>query len=419
MRIISTFLMLMFVLSAQAVVLDRIVAKVGREIILESELDQQMRQLEQLDMLVSGVTGRDVLEQMVETRLVIQKAREQNYTVDHDQVRELAQQQIDQIRNQFPTAEAFQQELQKAGLNQADLRKMFIEMLTEERLKEQIIRNQISNRVHVTEAEVEEFYRESRDQFPMRPAMDEIGIIQRTVKISDATRSEALATMYIVMDRLHQGEDFADLAKQYSEGPAAKNGGDLGFFSRGMMIEAIEDAAFSLKPGQLSEVIETVQGIHIIKLVETSDDEVHVLHMMKKLSPGAADHEAEHVLMARVLDRLREGEPFSDMARTYSEDDSTAVNDGVLGEFPQGEYPKPFNQALQALDYGVYSDVIVLGESYFIVVKLRQVPRRAYEYLEIEQELREMVRSEKQTELYSDWIKELMKEKYVEILLEG
>ena len=409
---------LLCAVSAQAVVLDHIVAKVGREIILASELEQQISQLKQLDMLQPGITDRDVLEQMVETRLVIQKAREQSYTVDQDQVKRMAQQQLDQIKARFPSAEAFQSELNKAGLNQADLRNMFVEMITEERLKEQIIQNEINNRVHVTEAEVEEFYRENKEEFPLRPAMDEVGIIRRTVKVSKATQDEALAVMHIVNDKLHQGKDFAVLAQTYSDGPAAKNGGDLGFFSRGMMLQEIEDAAYSLKPGQVSEVIETPQGYHLIKLVETRDDEVHVLHIMKKLAPGEADYEAERVLMARVLDRLRAGEDFGDIARTYSEDDSTAVAGGVLGEFAPDEYPAQYAEVLQALDYGAYSDVIERDGEFTIVARLRQVPRRQYEYIEIEPQLRELVRGEKQAELYDDWMKELKKEKYVEILLD-
>ncbi len=402
-----------------ATVLDRIVARVGREIILESELNQQMLQLQKLNMLTDDITRRDVLEQMVQTRLVIQKAKEENYTVDATTVRALANSQIEQIKSRFPSEQAFQEELRKAGLNIPDLRSMFEDMITEDRLKEQIIRNEIDNRIHITEAEVEEYYNENLDQFPLRPAMDEVGIISRRVKVSEITRREAMDTMQQVLEQVREGKDFAELAKQYSEGPAAKSGGDLGFFGRGMMIAEIEDVAFNLMPGQVSEVIQGPQGLYIVKVEEKRDDEVRARLIMKKLIPGDSDYEAERILMSRVLDRLNAGEPYADIAVTYSEEDSIVANGGVLGEFPPDSYPQEYAKDLKNLNYGQYSGVIQDGERFYILAKLRQVPPRPFEYLEIESELREMVRTEKQAELYDEWMKKLMKEKYVEILLEG
>jgi parvulin-like peptidyl-prolyl isomerase len=165
---------------------------------------------------------------------------------------------------------------------------MFEDMITEDRLKEQIIRNEIDTAIHITEAEVEEYYNENLDQFPLRPAMDEVGIISRRVKVSEITRREAMDTMQQVLEQVREGKDFAELAKQYSEGPAAKSGGDLGFFGRGMMIAEIEDVAFNLMPGQVSEVIQGPQGLYIVKVEEKRDDEVRARLIMKKLIPATA-----------------------------------------------------------------------------------------------------------------------------------
>ncbi len=404
--------------NASAEVLDRIVAKIGREIILESELQTQIMQMQSMKMMPPDMTEMDVLDQMIESRLIIQKARDEAYNVDEQKIKLQAQEELDKVAAQFPSREVMEQEMQKAGLTYYDLKKVYQDRIREEQLKQLIFQNEIRSKVTVTEAEVEEYYEEHRDEIPLRPEKDQIGMIMRKIEASEDTQEKALKEISEILDELREGADFAKLAKERSDCPSKKNGGDLGFFGRGQMVYEFEKVAFELRPGQISDVVKTQFGYHIIKVEERDGDNVRARHILKQVVASEEDVEAEIQLMDNVLQRLRAGEDFSELAMTYSEDDSTAVHGGIMGEFSVDEYPEMFKDQLMALDYGDYTDVIRQDELLYIFGKLKRVPERPYEYTEIQDQLRGYVENQKQMEIYEDLIRQLKKDKYVEVFLE-
>ncbi len=406
---------LLIVIQLFAVNIDKIIAKVGDEIILKSDLEKNINQLKAMNNIPKGITKLDVLNKMIETKLVIQKAKENNYTVDDLKVEELANNQLKQVEKQFPDHQTFIKELKKANLNPVDLKEYYKKMITEQKLKDQIIQNEIKSKVHVTSAEVEEFYNEKKDSLPLRPEMDKIGMIMRTVKPSKETDEKAFKAINKIMDELNNGADFAELAKKESDDYSGKNGGDLGFFSKGMMVKPFEDAAFALQPGQISKVVKTRFGYHIIKMEEKRGDEIRVRHILKLVKPTKLDFDAEMKLMEGIVAKLRAGADFSQLAMKYSEDDSTAVRGGVLGEFPKDQYPELFKSYLTPLKYGECTDVIKQANVLYIFKKLEKIPSRPYKFSEIENKIKDMAMADKEEDLYNEWIKNLKKESYIEI----
>ncbi len=414
-KILVIVINLLVAIQIFAVNLDKIVAKVGDEIILKSDLEKNINQLKAMNNIPKGVSKLDVLNKMIETKLVIQKAKENNYSVDNLKVEELANNQLKQIEAKFPDHQTFLKELKKANLNPVDLKEYYKKMITEQKLKDQIIQNEIKSKVHVTSAEVEEFYNEKKDSLPLRPEMDKIGMIMRTVKPSKETDKTAFKAINKIVDELNNGADFAELAKKESDDYSGKNGGDLGFFSRGMMVKPFEDAAFSLQPGQISKVVKTRFGYHVIKMEEKRGDEIRVRHILKLVKPTKLDIEAEMKLMDNIVSKIRAGADFSELAKTYSEDDSTAVRGGVLGEFPKDNYPELFKPYLTPLKYGECTDVIKQDNVLYIFKKLEKIPSRQYKFSEIENRIKDMAMANKEEELYKEWIKNIKKEAYIEI----
>ncbi len=413
-----TLILAVLSVSAGAEVLDRIVAKIGREIILESELQTQIMQMQSMKMMPPDMTEMDVLDQMIESRLIIQKARDEEYSVDDSKIKMLAQEELDKVEEQFPSREAMEREMQKAGLTYYDLKKIYQDRIREEQLKQQIFQQEIRSKVTVTEAEVEEYYEENRDDIPLRPEKDQIGMIMRKIEASEETRERALREISEILDELREGADFAELAKERSDCLSGKKGGDLGFFGPGQMVHEFEKAAYELRPGQISDVVETQFGYHIIKVEERDGTNVRARHILKQVVSSETDVDAEIQLMQNVLQRLREGEDFHELAKVYSEDDSTAVRGGVMGEFTVDEYPEMFKEQLVKLDYGEYTDLIRQDELLYIFGKLKTVPERPYEYTEIQERLYGYVENMKQMEIYEDLIRQLKKDKYVEVFLE-
>ncbi|HPR17295.1 MAG TPA: peptidylprolyl isomerase, partial [Candidatus Cloacimonadota bacterium] len=343
--IIACLLLTLTCLTAE--VLDKIVAKVGREVILQSDLNQRMQQLEAAGMLTDDVTTFDVLNDMIESKLIVQQAKKEEYEVDSNQIKSMAEEQIKQISSQFKTEAEFKQELKKANLTVPDLKEYYIEMITEQHLKEQIINQEIKTKIHITDMDVEQYYEEHKNDIPLRPEMTEIGMIMRMIEASKETKNKALLEINQIREQLIDGADFAEIAKKYSDCPSAANGGNLGFFGRGAMVKSFEDAAFALMPGEISEVVETPFGYHIIKVDEKKEDEVKAAHILKQVEATEEDIAATIALMENVLKKLDDNEDFSELAMTYSQDDSSAVKGGIIGEFTEDNYPDLFKDYIK------------------------------------------------------------------------
>jgi len=401
-----------------AEVVDKIVAKVGREIILRSDLDMRIQQLETAGILTQDISEYDILNQMIESKIIIQKAKQEEYEVDEYEARNLADKEIKRISAQFPSELEFKKELKKQELSVLDLKDYYVQMIIEQRLKEKIIQSEIKQKIHITEGEIEDYYVQHSDEIPVRPAMDQIGMIMITIKPSEETKEKALIEINKIKNRLDDGEDFTELAKTESDCASANSGGDLGFFGSGMMVKPFEEAAFAMQLGEISEVVETSFGFHIIKLEEKEGDEIRVRHILKKIEIDEDDIFSAENLMNNILEKLNNGEDFANLTKEYSEDDSSAANEGIIGEFTKEEYPEMFKEYLENLDYGEYTSVIKEGDVLYIFSKIKEVEERPFYFDEIYENLKEFVTSKKETELYENWMKELMKETYVEILLD-
>ena len=330
----------------------------------------------------------------------------------------MVEEQIRNISAQFKTEYEFKAELKKAGLTLPDLKNYYIEQLTQQSLREQIIQQEIKNRVNVTEAEVKEYYQENLDQIPKRPEMIELGMIVRTIKPSKKTKKKILVEINEIRDMLIQGADFAELATQFSDGPSKNNGGSLGSFGRGMMVKPFEKVAFALMPGEISDVVETQFGFHIIKVEAKTEDEVTASHILKQIELTETDIETEIQFMDDIRAKIINKPAFHEAAKIYSEDDSTAVKGGIIGEFAENDFPQIFKEELNKIKVGEFTNVIRVKNELYILGKLNKTAERAFGYVEIYDNLFDLVQNEKEMKLYKNWINELKQNSFVEILIE-
>jgi peptidyl-prolyl cis-trans isomerase SurA len=417
-KAILCVLLSMMLLCIQAEQLDEIVAKVGRDIILKSELMTQLQQMKAAGVPENEINPVTVLNSMIESRLIVQTARNEGFEVDTARMKEAADNQIKDIASQFATQAEFQAELKKAGLTVLELKDYYIDMMTEQSLRTQIIEQYIKSKIHVTEAEIEDYYQEHKAEIPMRPALEKIGMIRHIITPGKDTRSEALIAINKIKDQLNEGRDFNEVLAQAKAADPTITGGNIGFIGHGTMNQKFEDVAFTLLPGEISDVVEVDYGYHIIKVEEKKDEEINVSHILKMVTLTQTDIAASRQQMQGVLQKLRDGADFAEMAKTYSDDDSTAVKGGVVGEFIAGTYPPLFADDVKDLPLGAYTDVINKDNVLYIFGKLETVPERLYEYSEIYDQLRDLVLSAKEQESYEKWISELIKNSYVEVLLE-
>jgi peptidyl-prolyl cis-trans isomerase C len=248
--------------------LPEVLAKVNGQDVRKTDFDMMVKDME-LGQGPIPPTRRDevlrtALDRMITYTVLSQEAKKRNITCTDPEVDE----RIKQMQGQFPNEEAFKKALGE--------RQMTIERLRADTRDNLVISKMMDAEVSTTpgasDAEAKEFYEKNPDKFKQGESLRASHILIRADEGADAaTKQKARARIEAVLKRAKAGEDFAKLAKENSADGSAAQGGDLGFFPRGQMVPAFDEAAFALKPGEISGVVTTQFGYHIIKAVEHKD----------------------------------------------------------------------------------------------------------------------------------------------------
>jgi peptidyl-prolyl cis-trans isomerase C len=205
---------------------------------------------------------RGVLEQMIAYRLLTQETKTRNIEIPEADV----EARLNQIKQQFPNEEVFKQTLAQQNLTVEQFR----EDARSDMRVAKMLETEVNKTVAVQPQDVTKFYEANPDKFKQGERVRASHILIRTPENGDAkAKQDAQAKANDVLKQVQGGKDFAELAKNYSQDPgSAAQGGDLGYFAQGQMVPPFEQAAFSLKPGDVSGVVETQFGFHIIKVAD-------------------------------------------------------------------------------------------------------------------------------------------------------
>ncbi|MBN1155079.1 peptidylprolyl isomerase [candidate division KSB1 bacterium] len=363
-KIIALFYLLLFIAQTSVYpqqVIDKIVAIVDDDIILQSELLQyslnlafQMKVDPRVDQQKFTELQSNVLNNMINQKIFLTKAEEDTIEVNEREVDNMLESQIERMVSQLGSEEKLE-EYMGAPISKIkrDFRDDVRDNLKVESLKAQFIRG-----IQISRREVNEFYSTMKDSLPNFKETVDISHILITEKPSIEAEKRALAKATEIRQRLESGEDFAEMAKQFSEDPGSKDrGGELGFFNRGEFIKEFEEAAFNLKPDQLSDVVQTEHGYHIIKLIERQGERINVRHILIRLTSTKEDAEESQRYVDNIVAMMDDPEvTFADLAKQYSDDETTKDQGGHLGLFAVEELQEPeFIKAINQLDVGEVS----------------------------------------------------------------
>lgn len=417
MRSSLILLSLCLVLSSlSAEVIDKIVAKVGSDIILRSDLQKQMMQIQSTGVKKEDIQPIDVLQQMVEQKLMVQKAKELDLKVDKDRIKSYAQRYLNQLKAKYPSEAAFNADLARMKLTQNDLLDYYVDMITDNALQDMLVERYVSSKVEVPEAEMRSFYEASKDSMAVKPTTWKVGMIMREVKPSQDSDAAQLTAIKAVLQRLLAGEDFATLAKTESDCPSSAQGGDLGFFGKGQMVKPFEDAAFSLDVGEISNIVKTQFGYHIIKVEEKRGDQIRARHILKIVSPATDDTLNARNEMEMIRAKYVNGEAgFADLATQYTEDPEAAKNGGIIGEMTEAEMPELFASAIMSTPVGEMTPVLENEGMFYLFIRTEELPARLMTFEEVKDQVYEYLFTQKQMEEYQVWMGQLMEESYVQI----
>ncbi len=202
---------------------------------------------------------RQVLDQLIAQELLWQAAKGAGFVATKDEV----DQAMAQIRQRYTTEMAFDNQLTEHGFTAESFREDMRRKISVRRWAQETL----SKDIQVSDAEIHDYYTANQARFVQSEQVNARHVLVKLApNASEAESAAARRKIEQILERAKAGADFAELAKAQSEGPTAPQGGDLGFVPRGAMVKPFEDAAFALKPGEISDVVRTQYGLHIIKL---------------------------------------------------------------------------------------------------------------------------------------------------------
>lgn len=404
-------------------VLDRIVAVVGNQIILESELKAQLALyttqfgVDLKDEAKRKELEKELLEQMInDNLLLIQAQKDTTIDVTPKEVETAVEEQLKKVKSQFSSEEAFQDQLKTEGLTENELKKKYKEQIKKQMLIDRLTSKKLS-KVSVSTKEVKDFYQAYADSIPDQPESIKLSHILLEIKPNQSTLDSLKKKAETVLDLAKRGEDFANLAEKYSDDPTGKNGGDLGFFKKGDMIEKFEKVAFALNPGKISDLVETEFGYHIIKVEEKKDDQVHARHILVLIRPSREDTIRVQTLADTLHERLLQGADFGELAKEYSSDEESRKMGGELGWYPVAQMTPEFTEGVKDLKTGEISKPI---KSQFGIHILKVLDRKEQRKLTLEDDwdtIKDMARRKKTNQEVAKWVEKMRQETYVEIRL--
>ena len=273
------FLMLWIALSLALVALPAIaeqkqategkVATVNDVVITQAQFDLEMGRVQQRFRQSGRFPGQPelaqirqaVLDNLIARELLYQESKKKGFRGSEEEVNE----QIEALKGRFPSEAEFQTALTNMNITEAQLRSQ----IEQDIAIRKFVNNTFVDKVTISEAEIKAYY-DNNPQFFTKP--EQVRASHILIKVepqADAVQKDkARKTLNMVQEKLQTGEDFGALAKEYSQGPSSSKGGDLGFFGRGQMVKPFEDKAFSMKTGEVSDIVETRFGYHLIKVTD-------------------------------------------------------------------------------------------------------------------------------------------------------
>ncbi len=402
--------------------LDRVVAVVNNEVITRLDLDEQVKvALQQLrrqntPLPAQDVLERQLLERLVTARVLVQTARETGLRVDDTQL----QRSLERIAQENKlTPEAFRKALESDGVNFNRFRDELRNEILIARLKER----EVDSKILITDAEIDNYL---KNQQNLGGKDDEYSLAHILVMVPEQASPEQIqakrAAAQKALVQLRGGADFRQVSAGVSDAPNALEGGPLGWRPASRLPQIFVASVTTMKVGDLSPVLRSANGFHILKLLDKRGNETpvivqqtHTRHILVRLNEVVSETDAKQRLF-NLKERVDNGADFAELARLQSEDASSSRG-GDLGWLSPGDTVPEFERAMNALEPGQVSEPVRSPFGWHLI----QVLERRSEDLSKERQrllARQAIRARKSDEAYQEWVRLQRDRAYVELRLE-
>lgn len=416
--------------SADEPVIDKVVAVVGKNIIKLSEIENGYVPIRIRQGYDKAFENRcNILEGLLISKLLLHKGQvdSTDAEISDDDVATNVQYYLGAYEQQYGSKEVMRQ---ATGYTYDELKDILSKMLRERMLSERV-QAELTNSVKVTPYEVTEFYnRIPKDSIPTFEETYEIAEIVRKPDINEAERDRVKLELNKMRERVLSGNaQFSTLATLYSEDPgSAGKGGELGFHARGYWVSEFETAAFSLKPGEVSPVIETQLGFHIIQFIERRGNTVNCRHILMSPKVSSEDLLKSRMLLDSIAQEVRLGHTtFADAAARFS-DNANKIEGGRVTHPGTGSYQFTLEELKQLypgisfvqMDAGQVSNAVAMKtddnkDAYRIVTLLRRNPKHKANLTDDYDRIYNAALENAKQEKLMDWAQKTIRNTYIHI----
>jgi len=406
---------------AQTIALDKVVAIVDNDVVMASELQQQMAMIskrlesQNTELPPQDVLRDQVLEHLIRERLQLQMGQRAGV--------EISEQEITQAIGRMAASgglnmEQFQQQLWSDGMSMAQ----FKERLRREMLINRVQKGSVNRRINVSDQEIDNFLESQEGKFWVSPDY-QLGhiLIGLSAGADEETVDDAKMKAEGLYQQLNDGANFKELAIANSNGQMALQGGDLGWRKTSQLPSLLAEAVPSMKKGEVSEPIRSDAGFHILKLYnqrggeETIVEQSKVRHILVKPSTILSDKEAFEKI-THIREELEAGADFNELAKNHSEDIGSMLSGGDLGWSTPGQFVPEFEATMNDIEVGKVSEPFRSQFGWHI---LKVDERRQQDFTDtvIRNQAANIIRKRRFEEELPNWLQEIRDEAYVEIKL--
>lgn len=406
-----------------ATTLDRIVAVVNEEVVLESELEQMVRTVQD-QLAANGTPGPPdyMLEQQVLERLVMQQLQLQ--LAERTGIR-VGDETLNQALRRIAadnglTLSQFRDVLEQDGYDFPSFR----ENIRKELIISQLHKREVDDRVTVSEAEVDNFL---ATQMKQGNQDVQYRLSHILIAVPEAASPEqiqaAKSKAEEIAGQLRQGADFQKAAVAYSDGQQALEGGDLGWRKMGQLPTLFVDVVPQLQVGELSKIIRSPSGFHIIKLLDRRGEEqqlisqTHARHILIRTDELTSEQDAQ-LRLSQLRQRALQGDDFAELAQAHSDDKASALKGGDLGWVSPGQMIPRFEEVMMSLEPGKISLPFKTQFGWHVIQVLDRRQQNMTEEFN-RNRARQEIRQRKIEEEMENWLRQLRDEAYVEYRLDS
>jgi peptidyl-prolyl cis-trans isomerase SurA len=408
----------------EPVLLERIVAIVDEEMILQSDLELAL-ELYQLDRQLSGQPPEPmsaglrerVLESLIENKLIIAAAKQHDMVVEEAEIEARVDDRVQQLVAQYGSLGALEEALTASGLTLDDFRFRYGSQLRNQQYLRLVVGRFIRPGIEVMANEVEQYYLDNLAEMPAEPDSLMLSSILVRVQPSLEARRAVQAKVEKVQQALAAGRDFAAVAQEFSEGPNARRGGRIGAVRPGDLFDRVLDQTVAqLAEGAVSGPVVSTRGVHILRLDQLEPGGARVISQI--FFP--MDIQEQDVATARdrivaARERVSAGEPFSLVAAEVSEDPAASATGGLLGTFQVDELSPAFQEALDGAVVGQVTEPVLTAAGWYIFQVLDRIDGHRYTFEELKEDLRRFVESQKIEVELASYIENLSDRFFVDI----